>query len=127
MRELSIEWRHYEKNGATCVRCADTGKTLDEVMKLLAVELKDQGIQVNFTETLLQENEIALSNLILFNGVPLEDILEDASALENPCPSCSCLTGKETSCRTLEHEGVIYESIPAELIRKAALKVTNLN
>jgi hypothetical protein len=42
--------------------------------------------------------------------------------LENACPSCTCLTGKETSCRTVEHEGVTYEEIPAELIRKAALK-----
>ena len=122
MRELLIEWRHYEKNGATCVRCSNTGKTLNEVVKLLAVEFKDQGIQVNFTETLLQEKEIDLSNLILFNGVPLEEILENAGTLENACPSCSCLTGKETSCRTVEHEGVTYEEVPAELIRRAALK-----
>jgi hypothetical protein len=122
VKELKIEWRHYDKEGATCMRCSNTGKTLNEVVKLLAVEFKDQGIQVSFTETLLQEKEIALSNLILFNGVPLEEILEDAGALENACPSCTCLTGKETSCRTVEHEGVTYEEIPAELIRKAALK-----
>ncbi|HEY6007318.1 MAG TPA: DUF2703 domain-containing protein [Geobacteraceae bacterium] len=31
MKELTIEWRHYDREGATCLRCSITGKTLQEV------------------------------------------------------------------------------------------------
>jgi len=77
---------------------------------------------VTFTETLLPEELMSQSNLLLFNGVPLEALLENGAAGESPCPSCSSLTGSETSCRTVEYEGKTYEEIPEELIRQAAYK-----
>lgn len=123
MQELSIEWRHYDKEGATCDRCAATGTSVREVVAGLSEELADKGISVIFTEKKLPEELMAQSNMILFNGIPLEVILENASADENHCSSCSCLTGSETNCRTVEYEGTNYEEIPAELIRKAAYKV----
>jgi len=126
MNELRIEWRHYAKDGATCERCSRTGTTLSELLNELAEELKTKGVTVTFTETLLPEEAMPLSNLVLLNDVPLEDVLEDARASENPCQSCSCLTGKDTSCRTVEHEGVVYEEIPASLIRKAVFRATGI-
>jgi len=122
MKELSIEWRHYSKDGSTCVRCSSTGTTLSELVNKLTDDLKSKGVTVKFTETLLPEEDMSQSNLILLNGVPLEDVLEDTKSSENSCQSCSCLTGKDTSCRTVEHEGVIYEEIPADLIRRAAYR-----
>jgi len=127
MKELIIEWRHYEKEGATCDRCAATGSSVKEVVAELIDELAGEGITVTFTETTLPEELMAQSNLILFNGVPLDAVLDNAAADENPCPSCSCLTGSETSCRTVEFEGETYEEIPGELIRKAAYKVIGPN
>ncbi|HEX8961098.1 MAG TPA: DUF2703 domain-containing protein, partial [Geobacteraceae bacterium] len=62
MRELNIEWRHYEKAGATCLRCSATGKTLDEVIGELRDELSPQGIEITFIETKLNEEEIPQSN-----------------------------------------------------------------
>jgi len=126
MNNLNIEWRHYEKEGATCDRCAATGSSVKEVVSGLSRELAVKGITITFTETILPEEMMAESNMILFNGVPLETILDAASADENPCPSCSCLTGSETNCRTVRFEGKTYEEIPAELIRKAARKVLKL-
>ena len=126
MNELRIEWRHYAKDGATCERCSSTGATLSELLNELAEELKTKGVTVTFNETLLPEEAMAQSNLILLNGIPLEDVLEDARASENSCQSCSCLTGKATSCRTVEHEGVIYEGITASLIRKAAYRAVGI-
>jgi hypothetical protein len=123
MRELSIEWRHYEKEGATCLRCSATGKTLEEVVAELRAELAPRGIRITFTETQLTEGEIPLSNMILFNGVPLEELLIGAEVSENLCASCACLTGAETFCRTIEYEGKTYEEIPEELIRKAVYKI----
>jgi hypothetical protein len=127
MKELTIEWRHYEKEGATCLRCSATGKTLEEVVAELRAELAPRGIRITFTETKLTEGQIPESNMILFNGTPLEGLLAGAEASENPCASCACLTDRETSCRTVEYEGKTYEEIPEELIRKAVSKVTGLN
>ncbi len=126
MRELNIEWRHYEKAGATCLRCSTTGKTLDEVIGELRDELSPQGIEITFIETKLTEEEIPQSNTILFNGVPLENLLPGADSSNNECRSCACLTGTETFCRTVEFEGRTYEEIPGELIRKAAYRAVEL-
>lgn len=127
MKELAIEWRHYDKEGATCDRCAATGVSVKEVVSALARELAGRGISVAFVETPLTEEFMAQSNLILLNGVPLEEIFDEASAGENACPSCSCLTGSDTSCRTVTIEGKSFEEIPPELIRVAAYKVLGLD
>lgn len=127
MKELVIEWRHYDKEGATCDRCAATGGSVREVVSSLTRELAGLEVAVAFVETLLQEESMTQSNLILFNGVPLEDILEDAAADENACPSCSCLTGSDTSCRTVTYQGRTFEEIPPELIRRAAFKALGLD
>lgn len=123
VKRLDIEWRHYEKKGATCLRCSATGKTLEEVVAELREELAPRGIRINFTETRLTEGEIPESNMILFNSVPLEKVLSGAGVSENLCASCACLTGTESFCRTIEYEGKTYEEIPEELIRKAVYKV----
>lgn len=125
--EVTIEWRHYEKEGVTCGRCSVTGSSVQAVVAELGNELAGRGIAIVFTETILPEDRMAQSNTILINGVPLEAALDNATADENPCPSCSCLTGSETWCRTLEYEGKTYEAIPAELIRKAVCRVIGLN
>jgi hypothetical protein len=127
MKELTIEWRHYDKEGETCDRCSATGKSVREVVAVLTDELADRGISVIFSETKLPEALMAQSNMILFNGVPLESVLDNAVADENHCSSCSCLTGSETACRTVEYEGKSYEDIPEELIHKAAYKTIGLN
>lgn len=123
MKELTIEWRHYEKEGATCLRCTATGKTLEQVVAELREELAPRGIRLTFAEKRLTEGELPQSNMILFNGVPLEELLSGAETSENPCASCACLTDRETYCRTIDYEGKTYEEIPEELIRQAVDKV----
>ncbi|MBT1075332.1 DUF2703 domain-containing protein [Geobacter grbiciae] len=126
MKDLTIEWRHYDKEGATCIRCSATGQSLEGVIAGLRDELSPQGVRIVFTETRLTEERISESNLILLNGIPLEELLAEAQASENTCQSCSCLTGAETSCRTIEFEGKTHEEIPADLIRAAAYKALGL-
>ena len=127
MKTLGIEWRHFDKSGQTCDRCAATGSSAREVVAQLSTELAEKGVIVTFTETLLPEELMAQSNMLLFNGVPLEALLDNAAADKNHCESCSCLTGSETSCRTVEFEGKNYEEIPGELIRKAVFKAAGLD
>jgi hypothetical protein len=120
MNTLEIEWKHLDKEGATCIRCKDTGKTLAEVVRDLTRECEGCGVRVAFKETLLGAGEIRQSNQILFNGIPLESLVPGASAGESSCASCCDLTGKDVACRTVEHEGTVYEAIPERLIRTAA-------
>jgi hypothetical protein len=125
MKKLIIEWRHFETGGQTCQRCGDTGETLRRVIEELSRELAGDGIGVTLTETHLLASSIAQSNMVLFNDVPLEDLLDEVEVSANECCSCSCLIGEDTVCRTLVYEGETYEDIPPELIRKAALKALN--
>lgn len=122
MKTLTIEWKHLEMDGATCVRCRDTGKTLAEVVGELTRECREAGVKVVFRETVLGTDRIRESNQILFNGVPLTDLLPDTAAGENTCQSCCDLLGQETSCRTVESGGTTYEAIPESLIRAAACR-----
>ena len=126
MKNLTIEWRHYVKEGVTCARCSATGQSLEEVIAGLRDELSPLGVRIVFTETTLPAERISESNLILLNGIPLEEHIAEATASENICPSCSCLTGTETSCRTVVFEGKTHEEIPASLIRAAAYKALGL-
>lgn len=126
MARLTIEWRHYDADGETCSRCSATGDNLVDVIADLKEELKQHGIEIYFVETKLTAERMAESNLILFNGVPIEELLANAQSSENCCPSCSCLTGAETSCRTVVYGGKTYEEIPEDMIRTAAYKAAGI-
>ncbi len=127
MSELVIEWRHYETGGATCRRCSATGANLRRVVHQLERELAPTGVRVLFVETPLSGDRIGESNLILINDTPMEELLEGVNASENPCPSCGCLTGREEFCRTLEHDGRVYEELPEEMILMAARQALKLS
>ncbi len=119
MKKLKIEWKHLETEERTCLRCLETGKTIDQLIAELKKELKARRIEMIYQETKLPPEEIDQSNLILINGRPLEDWLPGASASANQCLSCCQLIGKEVCCRTVEFEGQTYEAIPEKLIRQA--------
>ncbi len=124
---LVVEWRHIgESVDATCERCAATGRTLaavvDEIRPMLAV----RQIKVKVVETVLPPERIAESNIILFNGTPLEDLLEEVRVETTPCVSCSCIAGTDASCRAIVCRDETHEAVPADLIRRAALKAVGL-
>lgn len=125
MNRLRIEWRHFETDGETCVRCSETGKTLFELVEELKKELAARDIEVVFSETKLPVEEIGQSNMILLNSIPLENWSSGAKASENICSSCCELIGDEVCCRTIEYEGKTFEAIPEELIRRAVNEVVN--
>lgn len=127
MKRLNIEWRHLDFNDGACLRCSKTGRTLHQVIADLKRELKPRRVEINFVETKLSEEDIQQSNLILINGIPLEDILSGSSVAENYCSSCSCLTDKETYCRVIKYNDKTYEEIPEALIRKAVFEILKLN
>jgi hypothetical protein len=127
-QELVVEWRHIGKNVEnTCERCGETGMAVLEVVERIRPILEEEGIAVRIIETVLPNEAIAESNSILFNGVPLEDLIEGMEVTRTPCCSCACITGQDdVECRAVEYNGEHYEAIPPELIARAALKVLGL-
>ncbi|UWG98056.1 DUF2703 domain-containing protein [Dehalobacter sp. DCM] len=125
MKTLKIEWKHLDLEGETCDRCYDTGENLANEVKRLNRALQSKGIEVEWIETKLDNTQIPQSNTLLFNGVPIEDILT-IEVSENYCDSCTTLLGTETYCRTVKYDGNEYEDIPAKAIRQAALKVLGI-
>lgn len=125
MNKLCIEWRHLDLDKGTCLRCSKTGKTLQQVISDLKKELKD--VNITFIEKKLSEKQIQQSNIILINGKPIEEVLLGAEVGKNYCQSCSCLTGNENYCRTIQYNGEVYEEIPEEIIRNAVLKTLKID
>jgi predicted nucleic acid-binding Zn-ribbon protein len=125
MKHLEIEWRHLDKAGNTCHRCTDTGVALAEIMASLVTECQPCGWNITFKETKLDETAIAESNMIRINGVPIENILPNATASTSHCVSCCELfTGSQTTaCRTVAVDEQSYEAIPVSLIRQAVCTV----
>lgn len=120
MKKLEIEWKHIAEREGTCIRCADTGEALDDVVERLAEECRPGGWLIDFRETILPLADISQSNIILLNGKPIETILPGARSSESHCESCCDISGEpSTCCRTVEFDGISYEGIPASMIREA--------
>jgi len=119
---LDIEWKHLEVAGETCDRCAGTIATIRQVLEELRREGWLNDVRVRVREIPLKADRLAESNQVLINGILIEEILS-AGVAETSCPSCTSLTGQSSCCRAVEHEGTVYDEIPAPLIRRAILKV----
>lgn len=126
MRTLIIEWKHLDVEGETCDRCYDTGENLENEIKRLNRSLNPMEIEVILKETKLEGADVNQSNQLLFNGVPIEEILE-IKVSDNYCKSCSTLLSTDTYCRTVVYEGNEYEDIPAKAIRHATHKVLGID
>ena len=127
-KELVIEWKHIGSDiDNTCERCHETGMTLAAVLTEISMLLEMEGVSVRVVETVLPNEAVAESNSLLFNGVPIEELLEGIEVTTTPCCSCSCITCEEdTECRALRYNGEEYEAIPPELIGRAAMKALEM-
>jgi len=126
MKTLIIEWKHLDVEGETCDRCYDTGENLDNEVKRLNRAFEPQGIHIEIKDTLLDKNQVSQSNSLLFDGIPIEELL-DIEIADNYCASCSDLIGEATSCRTVKYEDQEYEDIPAKAIRRAVHKALGVH
>lgn len=122
MTKIIIEWKHFDKNGATCDRCSQTGINLQETIKDL-----QKDFDIKLIETKLTEDRMSESNQIIINGKLIEELLPDTKVGENFCSSCTDLTDNSSDChcRTINQGENIFEDIPTDLIKTAILNIIN--
>jgi hypothetical protein len=123
--ELVIEWKHIGKDvESTCERFQETGMTLAAVLAEISTLLEMEGISVRMVETVLENDTVAESNSLLFNGVPIEELLEGVEVTATPCACITC--EEDTECRALRYSGEEYEAIPPELIGRAVARALEM-
>ena len=122
LKILIINWQRLVDGGSTCPRCGSTEEELDKAVDQLQEKLKSLDINVVLDKAELSVDEFkkdpVKSNLILFNGIPLEDIINAKVGKSQCCDVCG-----DEECRTVEIKGETFEIIPAEMIVRAGLKV----
>lgn len=120
---LVIRWqRLVDDTGATCGRCGNTEQSLDDAQRLLTASLKPLGIRVQLIKSQLTNDQFKLapseSNRIWIGDKTLEMILGAKSV----ATACAGVCGGN-ACRATLVNGQSYETIPAELIVRAGLRV----
>jgi len=121
---LRIKWHRLISDEKTCPRCGSTEEELGKAVSALRQSLAPLGIEV-----ILEKEELSIaefkkdplqSNRIWINNRLLEDWIEGRSGHTPCCDVCG-----PDECRTIEVEGQIYETIPAEIIIKAGLSAAS--
>lgn len=123
---LIISWQRLVSDGNTCPRCGSTEDELGKAIEQLKKSLNPLGIKVELqkSELTLEEfkKEPVKSNIILFNDIPLEDLILAKTGQSQCCDVCG-----DEECRTVEVGGKAHETIPAGLIVKAGLIAVGKN
>lgn len=121
MKTLPILWqRLVTPEGETCVRCGGTQDAIVQAMPKLQEALRPLGMK-----PVLETREIdpadfkgmpSESNRIWIAGRSIEDWLNASVGKSTCCTACG-----GADCRTLEIGDETFETIPEQLILKAAL------
>lgn len=121
-KTLTISWQRLVEGDNTCPRCGSTGDELDKAVLQLKEKLNPLGIEVILEKNELSPDEFKKdpekSNRILFNGQLLEDVIGAQTGQSQCCDVCG-----DEQCRTVETKRQSFETVPAELIVEAGLKV----
>jgi hypothetical protein len=121
MKTIKIVWqRLVDEHGQTCPRCGATERELHKALRFLTKSLLPLGITFSLETRALDSREFnqdpSQSNRLWVDNKPLEKWLKAEPGTSPCCGPCG-----EAECRTLAVGGQILETIPAELIIKAAL------
>lgn len=124
MKTLKIQWQRLVIDDQTCQRCGATETEVDKAVQSLKQSLNPLGIEVALDKITIKQAEFAKnpskSNLIMIGDRPLEVWLQAQTGQSACCGPCG-----DADCRTIDVQGKIYETIPAELIIKAGLIAAN--
>lgn len=120
-KSLPIVWqRLVNSSGQTCVRCEATFEGLKLAVEKLEESLRPLDIEptVDIREVDIDsfKTDPAQSNRIWIAGKPIEEWLSANVSSSTCCNVCG-----NSECRTIELGDDVFESIPSDLILKAAL------
>jgi hypothetical protein len=125
MKPMQILWKRLVKGGATCTRCGDTGRELEEAVAKLTAALRPLGIEPVLDMQEIDEaafkSKTSESNRVWIAGKPIEEWLGADVGMSRCCSVCG-----DSDCRTLEVGGRTYETIPEEQFIKAGLMAASL-
>jgi hypothetical protein len=119
MTTLPILWQRLVRDGATCDRCGGAYAELQKALAMLDRELRPRGIEPFVELREIDEAtfwaDLSASNRIWIAGVPLEDWLGAGVGKSRCCAACG-----DADCRTVMVDQMTFETIPADLIVRAA-------
>jgi predicted DsbA family dithiol-disulfide isomerase len=97
MKTINIRYLYFDDK--VCGRCKDTEAELKEA--IAEFSNANQNVRINLEKKRLSRREIEKSPTILVDGKDMEALLSPTSEQQsNHCEDCSCLTGKDVSCRS---------------------------
>jgi hypothetical protein len=121
---INIKWQRLVAKGETCPRCESTEQELNKAINKLQQALSPLEIKVTLEKEEINISEFKQdplqSNRIFINEQPIENLLKGKVG-QSPC----CEVCGPSDCRTMEIDGLIYETIPSELIIQAGLMAAN--
>ena len=120
-KSLAIVWqRLVNSSGQTCARCEATFEGLKRAVEKLEESLRPLDIEptVEIREIDFDSfnTDPTQSNRIWIAGKPIEEWLSASVSSSTCCTVCG-----NSECRTIELDDAVFESIPSDLILKAAL------
>ncbi|MBN2543146.1 DUF2703 domain-containing protein [bacterium] len=124
-KTLSIKWQKYlAASDSSCCRFTNTEKELEKAVSTLEKTLAPLGISVELEADEINKEDFlkdpTQANVIWLADKRIEDWLS-ADIGKAKCDKLSTELGKDIECRTIMLDGKTYDSIPSELIVKAAL------
>ncbi len=121
MKTIKIVWqRLVDEHGQTCPRCSATEQELHKALRFLTKSLLPLGIAFDLETRSLDSQEFSQdpsqSNRLWIDHKPLEKWVKAETGTSPCCGPCG-----EAECLTVTVGDKTFETIPAELIIKAAL------
>ena len=125
MKQLPIVWqRLVSREGTTCPRCSNTHQEVQKAMDKLKEVLSPLNIEPVLEIKEIDENIFKTtpseSNRIWIGGRPMEAWLGANVGSSRCCSVCG-----DSACRTVEIAGATFETIPEDLLIKAALMASS--
>jgi hypothetical protein len=125
LKTLPILWQRLVKYGDTCPRCGSTQDELKRAIRRLKKILRPFDIAPTLEIKEIDEQTFkeypSESNRIWIAGKPLEEWVH----AEVGASRCSSVCG-DSNCRTVEVDGATFETIPQDLLIKAAIAAVEM-
>lgn len=124
-RRVSIEAHRIMLDDHACDRCGESVSSALTVARQLEMELAAYNIVVDYVEIAVEPSAHAQSNRVFVNGRPVEEWV-GGETIWTTCPSCTDIFGEVACCAAIRVGDAMYDSVPPDMIRRAALEALGM-